>query len=78
MKVEYTYFVCQNCNFTGGSSDFSNIIESDNDFDTDFHCPICHSNNIKKRIGITEVNVPSLKIEKLIRKSQKIKSVVQK
>jgi len=71
MKVEYIYYVCQDCNYTGGSSDFSKVSQTQYDYDVNFGCPKCHSINVKKRIGITDVKKPSPKIEKLIRKSQK-------
>lgn len=72
MNVEYTYFICQDCDFIGGSSDFSFVDENDDDYDVDFHCPKCGSINVKKRIGATDVEPPSIKIEKLIRKCQVI------
>jgi Zn finger protein HypA/HybF involved in hydrogenase expression len=69
MKVEYNYYVCQKCDFTGGSSDFTFIHKAD-DYDIDFHCPKCGSIDVKKRLGITTVDPTSMEIEKMIRSSQ--------
>lgn len=69
MRVEYTYHVCQDCDFIGGSFDFSFIDDSDGGYGVDFHCPKCGSINVKKRMGITDVEMPSMKIEELIRAS---------
>lgn len=76
MKVEYSYFVCQECDFIGGNSDFTFIEDSMDDYDIVFHCPKCGSIDVEKRIGITDVDPPSIEIEKMIRSSQfRIKSL---
>jgi predicted RNA-binding Zn-ribbon protein involved in translation (DUF1610 family) len=71
MKVEYKYFVCQDCGYTDGSFGFSKIHETENDYDVDFVCPACGSSKIKERIGIANVKKPSKKIEEMIRKVRK-------
>ena len=70
MKVEYKYFVCQECGYTDGSFGFSKIHETKTDYDVNFVCPKCGSYKIKDRIGITDVKQPTLEIERLIRKSK--------
>lgn len=69
IKVQYTYFVCQKCDFIGGNSDFSFIDDSCGGYDVDFHCPKCGSIDVKKRVGIISIKPPSMEIERLIRKS---------
>jgi len=68
IEVEYPYFVCQKCGFIGGNSDFSHIYQTPDDYDVDFSCPVCHSIDVKKRIGLTKVDsLPLIRIESVIK-----------
>jgi Zn finger protein HypA/HybF involved in hydrogenase expression len=75
IKVEYAYYVCQECGYTSGSSDFAKISQTQYDYDVGFFCPKCHSIDVKKRVGMADVPIPSPKIEELIRKSQEFSRV---
>jgi hypothetical protein len=55
----------------GGSTEFSFMEDSQDDFDVDFHCPKCGSEDVKRRIGQTDVEPPSMRVEELIRDAEK-------